>query len=92
MSAGIITTLHTGTVIEETSKPVSGFFTGVKAGRISAEILRKAFNDDTTLISACDTDGSTLLHWSALRGDVSLVEVCIAAGCDVSLWNLFFLE
>jgi hypothetical protein len=76
---------YTGTVNGEISKPVSSFFTGVKAGRISADILRKAFNEDPTLISACDTtDGSTLLHWSSLRGDVSLVNVCIAAGCDVS--------
>jgi hypothetical protein len=45
--------------------------------------LRKAFNEDSSLARARDTDGSTFLHWGALRGDLSIVDACLAADAEV---------
>jgi hypothetical protein len=33
---------------------------------------------------ATDADGTTLLHWAALRGDEAAIDACLIGGADVS--------
>ena len=56
----------------------------IKTGRLRASSLAKLFAADAALVVARDVDGSSLLHWSALFGDVALVQACLDAGALVN--------
>ena len=64
---------------------VSAVFAAVKQGKMTAASLAKAAVEVPDLFSSMDGDGTRILHWLALRGDVAGVEAALAYGAEVSM-------
>ena len=51
------------------------------------EKARALLAEDASLLSACDTDGSTPLHCATWKGNVAMVTYLVGAGADVNVHN-----
>ena len=64
------------------SPALEAVITEAKRG-ISVSALTKAALSHPDLFSYTSGDGTTVLHWAALRGDLGVLDACLTFGADV---------
>ena len=62
---------------------LEAIFAQVKAGRMSVDGLVGVAVSHPDVFTYRALDGTTLLHWASLRGDLSVIDTCTTFGANV---------
>ncbi len=62
---------------------LESIFAQVKGGRLSVDGLVGVAVTHPDVFAYRALDGTTLLHWASLRGDLGVIDACITFGADV---------